>query len=85
MDIDSFKSAQKVVGFNQTKKAAASGDALIIYAASDADASFLAKVRTLAASHGVPLDESDTKEHLGKACGIDVGCAVCAAVKSSNK
>ena len=80
MDISEFSRAKKVVGLNQTKKAVNSGKAKKVFAASDADGQFLLQIKRLCESKSVPIGEEMTMAELGSACGIDVGCAVCALV-----
>jgi len=77
MIIDELITANKAVGLNQTKKAVKSGTAKKVYAAYDADESFIASVKRLCESSGVPIDLSATMAELKFACQIDVDCAVC--------
>ena len=76
----SFAGKNKVIGLNQTKKAISSGSAKKVFAAQDADDMFLTQIKRLCGEHSVPLEEIATMDELGKACGIDVRCAVCAIV-----
>ncbi|MCL2095449.1 MAG: ribosomal L7Ae/L30e/S12e/Gadd45 family protein [Oscillospiraceae bacterium] len=80
MDITRISDAEKVVGFNQTKKAVINGRAEKVFAANDADEQFLLQIRRLCEEKPVALDESMTMAQLGSACRIDVGCAVCAII-----
>ena len=77
MIIDELITAKKAVGLNQTKKAIKSGTAKKIYAAHDADESFIASIKRLCEDGGVPIDLSATMAELKFACQIDVDCAVC--------
>ena len=70
----------RVVGLNQTKKAISNGNAKKVYIAKDADDMFLMQIKKLCGEHSVMLEEIPTMDELGKACGIDVGCAVCAII-----
>ena len=75
-----FLAAKKAVGLNQTKKAVKSGTAKKIYVAHDADESFIASIKRLCESGGVPIDLSATMADLKFACQIDVDCAVCTII-----
>jgi len=68
---------KKAVGLNQTKKAVKGGTAKKVYAACDADESFVAQIKRICEDGGVPLDLSATMADLKFACQIDVDCAVC--------
>lgn len=70
----------KVVGLNQTKKAINNGSAKKVYIAIDSDDIFSVQIKKLCGEYSVPLEEIPTMDELGKACGIDVGCAVCAII-----
>jgi len=80
IDISGLSAAKKVVGLNQTKKAVNNGKTAKVFAAKDADDQFLLQVKRLCESKSIPVDESMTMAELGSACGIDVGCAVCAVI-----
>ena len=70
----------KVVGLNQTKKAISSGTAKKVYIAGDADDMFSTELKKLCGEYSIPVIEVPTMAELGEACGIDVGCAVCAII-----
>jgi large subunit ribosomal protein L7A len=77
---DELAAAKKAVGLNQTKKALKNGAAKKVYAAHDADESFIASVRRLCEENSVSMDLSAAMAELKQACGIDVDCAVCAVL-----
>ena len=81
IDLSDLSDLKKVVGINQTKKAVTGGNAKKVFAALDADEQFLLQIRKLCESGQVEIEESMTMSELGAACGIDVGCAVCALVE----
>ena len=70
----------KVVGLNQTKKAINNGSAKKVYIAKDADDMFATQIKKLCGEYSVPVEEFPSMNELGEACGIDVGCAVCAII-----
>jgi large subunit ribosomal protein L7A len=80
MDMSGLSAAKKAIGLNQTKKAVNDGTAKKIFAASDADEHFLLQVQKMCEGLAVDIDASLTKKELGKACEIEVGCAVCAVI-----
>ena len=71
---------RKVAGLNQTKKALKNQTAKKVFLATDADGAISAQVIELCAAAEVPYESSMTMAELGKLCGIDVGCGVCAEV-----
>jgi large subunit ribosomal protein L7A len=73
--------AKKAVGLNQTTRAVKNGTAKKVYAAHDADESFLAMIKQLCEEGSVPLDSSAVMTELKEVCGIDVDCAVCAVLE----
>jgi len=77
---EEFLNAKKAVGLNQTKKAVKNGIAKKVYAAHDADESFLASIKRLCEDCSVPLELGASMSELKEACRIDVDCAVCAVL-----
>ena len=53
-----------------------------VYIAEDADGRIREETENLCREHGVPVVSVDTMEHLGHACGIQVGAAVAALIKA---
>ncbi|ADG81176.1 ribosomal protein L7Ae/L30e/S12e/Gadd45 [Thermincola ferriacetica] len=79
MPISGLESAKsKTVGTKQTLKALNKGLAKKVFVASDADQHVIKPVLQLCQEKGVEVVTVDSMKALGKACHIDVGCAVCA-------
>ena len=78
MESADIEGKNKVVGLNQTKKQILSGNVKIVYIANDADPVFAAQIMKLCEENKVEYDRSYSMSELGKACEIDVSCAVCA-------
>ena len=70
-----------VAGLNQTKKAIRSGRVSTVYLADNADEHVRAQITALCEETGMTVVCGSSMEALGKQCGIDVGCAVCASLK----
>ena len=69
---------KKTVGAKQTLKAIERGQAKAVYVAQNADRHVLEPILQLCASKGIPVIQVDSMQALGKACGIEVGCAAAA-------
>ncbi len=67
-----------VAGLNQTKKAIRAKRTGEVYLADNADEYVRTQVRMLCEENGISPQTGSTMEELGRMCGIDVGCAVCA-------
>ena len=78
MDSD-IKSSRKCVGIKQSTEAVLEGLAKKAIVASDADNHVKEPFLDLCKKKGVPVEFYETKQELGKACGIDVGAA-CAVI-----
>ena len=78
MDSTTKDCLKKVVGKNQSVRAIRSGQASLVYLAHDAESSLFNHIKELCEQYGVRLDSSHSLHQLGAACGIEVGCAVCA-------
>ncbi len=72
-----------VVGAKQLKKALRSGRILSAFLAADADPAVTEPIEALCNTSGIPLTWVKTMAELGRTCGIDVGAAAAATVKSS--
>ena len=77
--LNQLKTAPKVVGVKQTRKAVLTGEAVAVFAARDAEKRVIAPVVDACESAGLPVTWTDTMAELGQACGIAVGAA-CAAI-----
>ena len=74
--LSELKTAAKVVGVKQSRKAITGGAARAVFVAQDAEPRVVRPILELCAAHGVEVTEIPTMEELGKAAGIDVGAAV---------
>lgn len=71
-----------LIGTKQTVKAIQHNQVSIVVAARDADPHVTEKVIQTAASHDTPVETVESMKQLGRACGIDVGAAAVAILKS---
>jgi len=69
---------KKTVGTKQTLKAIERGQAKVVYVALNADRYVIEPILQMCASKGIPVIQVDSMQALGKACGIEVGCATAA-------
>lgn len=67
---------KKTVGTKQTKKAIERGQAKMVFVAQNAERQVIDPVVRSCKEKGISIVFVDTMQTLGKACGIDVGCAV---------
>lgn len=74
-------SQKKTVGAKQTLKAIERGQAKAVYVAKDADRYVIEPILKLSSIKGIPIIQVDTMQSLGKACRIEVGCAVAAIIE----
>jgi len=82
MAYDHLLSARKkTVGAKQTMKAIERGQAKVVYVAQNADRHVVEPILQICASKGIPVIHVDSMQALGKACGIDVGCASAAVTE----
>lgn len=75
---------QRTVGVKQTTKAVQKGVAEVVYIARDAERAIIADLLDLCRQRGVPLKEVDAMAGLGRACGIEVGAAAAAVLKTQS-
>ena len=73
---------QILVGTKQLKKVLIRGDARQVYLACDADPAITAPLEQLCEQYRVAYRWVGKMSDLGSACGIDVGAAAAATVKS---
>ena len=76
-----LSSRKKTVGAKQTMKAIERSQAKAVYVAQNADRFIIEPIIQLSALKGIPIIQVDTMQSLGKACHIEVGCAVAAIVE----
>ncbi len=69
------------VGTKQTIRSIEEGKVSEVYVAIDADAKITTKVVQLCKKYHIPFEYVDSMKQLGKACGIEVGAAMAAALK----
>ena len=75
---------KKTVGSKQTLKTLKTMErdtVKVVYIAQDADKRVVDPVFQLCSAKGVPVIEVDSMLLLGKACGIEVGCATVAVIE----
>jgi len=72
---------KKIVGTKQTLKALEKGLAKKVFIATDAEQHVIKPLIRQCDEKGIPVVMVDTMKNLGKACGIEVGCAAAALVE----
>lgn len=81
MSYNRIKQAGKlIVGTKQAMKAVEAGSVTEVFIAKDADPRVTSKMVNQCRKMGVTVTYVESMKQLGKACGIDVGAAVAAAV-----
>ena len=82
MQENMIKSAKKVVGFKQTRRAILQGLAKEVYYASDIDDFLRREIKEICQRNDIlPHELPVTQEELGRLCRIDVGASVIAILK----
>jgi large subunit ribosomal protein L7A len=74
--------APAVVGVKQTQKAIRRQMAVGVVLADDADEHVIGPLRALCETQGIPVEPVPTMQELGRICGIHVGAAVAAVLKT---
>ena len=77
--LESLKTAKKVVGCKQTRRAIQEGRASVLFLADDADPMLTAPLALEATMQGIEIVRAPTMTALGRQCGISVSAA-CAAI-----
>ena len=77
--LEALKTAKKVVGVKQLRRALNEHRVLQIFLADDADPQLTEPLERQCCGEQIPVIRVDTMRELGKACGISVGSA-CAAI-----
>jgi large subunit ribosomal protein L7A len=72
---------KKTVGAKQTMKAIERGQAKAVYVAQNAERYVIEPIIQLSSLKDIPVIQVDTMQSLGKACQIEVGCAVAAILE----
>lgn len=79
-DFAALKNGRVVVGARQLRKALASGRAVCVFLAKDADPALTEPIAALCRQKQVRCVWVAAMAELGRACGIDVGAAAAAVV-----
>lgn len=79
--LSQLKTAKKVVGIKQLRRALADKTADAVFLALDADPALIDPVRQQCCDEGVRVIEVETMRQLGQACGIAVGAATAAIIR----
>ena len=74
--LSQLRTAHKVIGVKQSKKAIRDGAAVEVFVALDAEKRVVGPVYELCTETGTKITEIATMAELGDAAGIDVGAAV---------
>jgi len=72
---------KKTVGMKQTIKAVDRDQARVVFIAQNADRHVVEPIIKSCLDKAIPVICVDTMQELGKACGIDVGCASAAIIE----
>ena len=80
--LQELKTAKKVVGIKQLRKALREGIAVKVFVAENADPHLTAPILEACAAGNVPVVSVPTMTELGAACSIEVGAAVAAIVRA---
>ena len=73
--LDELKSAKKVVGVKQLRRALGAGSVRKVFLADDADPRLTEPLAEQCEEKGVELERVASMKELGKAGGIDIGAA----------
>ena len=80
--LETLKTAKKVVGCKQVRRALQEGRAVALFLADDADPMLTAPLALMATMSGAEIVRAANMAVLGQACGISVPAAVAATVRS---
>ena len=80
--LSDLKTGARVVGAKQVRRAVDGACALRVFLAADADPKVTEPVELLCREKGIPVETGATMRELGAACGIHVGAAVAALVRT---
>ena len=73
--LNELKTAKKVVGVKQLRKALSNGQISTVFLAKDADPAMTEPIAILCEAAGVTVEWAETMQSLGAACRIAVGAA----------
>lgn len=83
MPLEEIKTcSHKVIGSKQVKKALARGGVKKVFLAADAEHHIIEPLKNLCRQSQVEFEIVDSMEIIGRACGIDVGSATVAVLRS---
>lgn len=82
MPLETLKSADRVIGLKQVRKAVTGGRASRVFLADDADARVTEPIASLCEAQGIAVERVATMKELGKAASIAVGAAAAALITS---
>ncbi len=80
--LSALETKSKVIGVKQSMKAVKAGQARRVYLAGDADPALLSPIEAQCRSAGIEVVAVESMSALGRACGIEVGAAVAALLKT---
>ena len=73
--LEELATREKVTGLKQTRRAIATGRAVRVYLACDADPRLIEPIRAGCQLSHIPTETDFTMAEIGRVCGIRVGCA----------
>jgi len=79
--LQELRTAKRVVGIKQLRRALREGTAVRVYIAENADLHLTDPVREICREAGLPVVSVPTMAELGEACSIEVGAAVAAIIR----
>ena len=79
--LEELKTAKKVVGIKQLRRALTDQTAELVFLAKDADPALTEPLMAQCREGGVEVVSDVTMAELGKACGISVGAAAAAILR----
>ncbi len=82
MSLEPLLSARKkTIGAKQTIKAVEKSQAKQVYWAADAELRVVDPILRTCSSKNIPIIKVDSMKDLGRACSIEVGCAIAAIIE----
>ena len=79
--LEELKTAKKVVGIKQLRRALTDHLARTVFLACDADPALTEPIEAICRDEGVELVKIKTMRELGQACGISVGASAAAILR----
>lgn len=80
--LDELKTAKKVVGVKQLRKALSNGLVTTVFLAENADPSMTEPIAALCEAAGIPVYWTASMQELGTACRIAVGAAAAGILRN---